>query len=145
MKNDNRLVRWFPKQMFDRYKAVEKCAYEIRRSVKHKTRVRVGREDIELCTKETGSSAWRRQPLPGTLPRIEMAYIPSSFMPSSPPPGRPGRAKMLAEAIAGVVTSSAGQFTIQKTPPSFFINTNFELPALTNCPDNSCKVAKVSK
>ena len=32
VKQDHRLVRWFPKQMYDRYRAVESVAYEIRKS-----------------------------------------------------------------------------------------------------------------
>ena len=90
VKKDHRVVRWYPRQMFERYKAVESIAYDIRKNKKHRTRVKVGRDDIELSVKETGSSVWKRQALPNSLPGFEItAWRPATT--SSPPPGRPGR------------------------------------------------------
>ena len=37
VKQDHRVVRWYPKQMYERYRAVESIAYDIRRTMKHKT------------------------------------------------------------------------------------------------------------
>jgi hypothetical protein len=91
VKQDHRLVRWFPKQMFDRYRAVESVAYEIRKNLKHKTRVKIGKSDIELSTRETGCTVWRRQTLPDNLPEIDLDCSFRPAMPSTPPPGRPGR------------------------------------------------------
>ena len=46
--------RWFPKQMYERYRAVEYVAFEIRKNLKHITRVKIGESDIEQSTRETG-------------------------------------------------------------------------------------------
>ena len=56
-------------------------------------------DDIELSTREAGSSVWRRQALPDSLPKFEMTELRPT-LPSSPPPGRPGRG--LGFAIGGV-------------------------------------------
>ena len=58
MKEDHRLVRWFPKQMYDRYDAVENLAYNIRVEDKLKTRIRIGRNDLELSTRNPKSKFW---------------------------------------------------------------------------------------
>ena len=93
VKQDHRVVRWYPRQMYDRFRAVESIAYDFRRNQNHKTRVKVGRDDLELCTREPGSSIWKKQVLPENLPKFEMAEIRHALA-SSPPPGRPGRGQM---------------------------------------------------
>ena len=90
VKQDHRVLRWYPRQMYDRYRAVESMAYDIRKNLKQKTRVKIGRDDIELSTREADSTVWRWQVLPASLPRFEMTGSRPA-MPSSPPPGRPGR------------------------------------------------------
>ena len=102
VKPDHRLVRWFPRQMYDRYRAVESVAYEIRKNLKQKTRVKIGRGDIELSIRETGSNFWRKQVLPDDLPAIDLdnTYRPADI-PSSPPPGRPGRHLMFERSNVG--------------------------------------------
>jgi hypothetical protein len=90
VKQDHRVVRWYPRQMYDRYRAVESIAYEIRKKLSHKTRVKIGRNDIELSTRETGSAVWKRQALPDNLPKFDLDSF-SGPATSSPPPGRPGR------------------------------------------------------
>ena len=90
VKKDHRVVRWFPKQMYDRYRAVESLAYNMRKNLNHKTRVKIGKCDIELSSRETGSIYWKRHLLPNNLPEINMDIV--SGVPLSPPPGRPWRA-----------------------------------------------------
>ena len=90
VKQDHRVVRWYPRQMYERYRAVESIAYDIRKNQKLKTRVKIGRVDIELSTREVGSTIWRRKALPDNLPKLELTAL-SPALPSSPPPGRPGR------------------------------------------------------
>ena len=90
VKQDHRVLRWYPKQMYNRYRAVESIAYEIRKNQKYKTRVKVGRDDIELSIKETGSTLWKKHLLPDSLPNFDMTETWTS-LPSSPPPGRPDR------------------------------------------------------
>jgi hypothetical protein len=103
VKEDHRVVRWCPKKMYERYSAVETIAFEIRKSVQHKTRVKFGRDDIELSTRDPNTTVWRKQPLPSNLPKIDLDRTSSHAPTSTPPPGRPGRNEMLAEAIEGVV------------------------------------------
>ena len=105
VKEDHRVVRWFPKQMYDRYREVEAIAYNIRQTLEHKTRVKVGLQDIELCTRLPDSGIWRRQRLPSNLPSIDLDCTSRPDMSLSPPPGRPGREEMLAEAVRGVLSS----------------------------------------
>lgn len=92
-KSDHRVLHWFPIQMKERRDAIEKIAYELReagREEKVRTRVKVGREDIELSTKlPTGK--WKRELLPPDLPAVDFSYSPGPAPTSSPPPGRPGR------------------------------------------------------
>ena len=90
---DHRVIPWVPRQMYDRFRAVESIAYAFRRNQNHKTRVKVGRDDLELCTREPGSSIWKKQELPENLPKFEIAEIRHALA-SSPPPGRPGRGQM---------------------------------------------------
>ena len=94
VKQDHRVVRWYPRQMYDRYRAVESIAYEIRKKLKHKTRVKIGRKDIELSTRETGSTVWKRHALPDNLPTFDLHSSPGPATSSSPPPGRPGRSQL---------------------------------------------------
>ena len=113
MKGDNRVVRWFPKEMFARYNALEKVAFNIRdrrEENKIKTKVKIGQCDLELFTRdplETNSQTWKRHPLPKDLPKIEINLQRRLSMGSSPPPGRPGRTEMLAEAVQAVTTHQA--------------------------------------
>ena len=94
VKQDHRVVRWYPRQMYDRYRAVESIAYEIRKKMSHKTRVKIGRKDIELSTRETGSTFWKRQALPDNLPTFDLNSSSGPATSSSPPPGRPGRSQI---------------------------------------------------
>ena len=91
-KRDHRVIHWFPRQMKERREAVEKIAYDIRvagTTSKVRTRVRVGREDLELCTKLPGGK-WQRELLPPDLPAIDLLYSSEPVQSLSPPPGRPG-------------------------------------------------------
>ena len=112
-KDDHRVSHWFPVQMKERRQAIEKMAFEIReagRERKVRTRVRVGREDIELSTKfPTGK--WRRELLPADLPAVDFLYTPGSPQTSSPPPGRPCRD---ASKKRGKSSDSEGEDTSKK-------------------------------
>ena len=121
VKKDHRVVRWFPTEMFERYRAVEKIAFDMREEkkklgIKLQTRVKIGKYDIELKYR-LPDSYWRDQPLPGDLPKIDPGARARPVMSASPPPGRPGRAPtsptssrpsradMLATAIDGVLAN----------------------------------------
>ena len=110
VKSDHRLVHWFPKELFERYSALEKVAHDMREEmklegVKLRTRVKVGRHDLEFSTKMPNSSVWRNQPLPNNLPQIDLDPNTSPTNSSSPPPGRPGRSEMLASAIGAILAN----------------------------------------
>ena len=91
VKQDHRVVRYYTRQMYERYRAVESIAYDMRKTQKLKTRVKIGRNDIELSTREASSTVWKKQLLPDNLPKFEMTEHSNARAPSSPPPGRPGR------------------------------------------------------
>ena len=91
-KQDHRVIHWFPREMKERREALEKIAFEIRdadRVNKTRTRIKVGREDLELAVKVPGGR-WTRQTLPDDLPSIDLLYSSSQAQSFSPPPGRPG-------------------------------------------------------
>ena len=76
VKQDHKVVDWYPKQIFDRYRALETIAYVMRlemkrRNIKLRTRVKVGLYDLELSTKLPNSTVWRTQYLPDNLPKID--------------------------------------------------------------------------
>ena len=109
MKKDNRVVRWIPKQMFARFKAIGHYEYNLRNEEHVKTRVKIGKFDFELSTREPSSSVWKRRSLPYNLPDIEISLLSRSTLCASPPPGRPGRAEMLAKALTAVNDNIAAQ------------------------------------
>ena len=86
-KQDHRVLRWYPRQMYARYRAVESIAYDLRIRLQMKTRVKIGRDDIQLYTRDEHSIFWRMQILPDNLPKFEITGLRLS----SPPPGRPHR------------------------------------------------------
>ena len=69
--------------------------------MKLKTRVKIGKYDIELSIKMPNSTVWKNEPLPGDLPKIDLDPRAGPAMTSSPPPGRPGRAELPADAVEG--------------------------------------------
>ena len=94
-KADHRLVRWIPKELYERFRALDSFAYRLRMDIKSqggklKTRIKVGRDDLELSLKYP-NSVWKSEPLPGGLPEVDLEVGSRSPLTSSPPPGRPGR------------------------------------------------------
>ena len=71
-KQDHRVVRWYPWQMYNRFRAVESLAYDLRKVHHKKTRVKTGKDDIELFSKDSGSSVWKKHVLPENLPKFEI-------------------------------------------------------------------------
>ena len=97
VKKDHKVVRWFPKELYERFQALDSTAYAMREEMKEKgvmlrTKVIVGKDDLEFSTKlENGR--WRFEPLPKGLPKIDLEARGRPSMSSSPPPGRPDRAE----------------------------------------------------
>ena len=94
-KADHRLVRWIPKEMYDRFRGLESISYTMRenmkaKGIKLKTRVKIGRNDLEFSVK-LPNSGWRSEPLPGGLPGIDLEAGRKPSLTLSPPPGRPDR------------------------------------------------------
>ena len=94
-KPDHRLKRWIPKELFERYRTLEYITYTRRESMKDKgiklkTRVKVGRDDLDLSVKFP-NSGWKSEPLPHGLPDIDIHAVGGPAITLSPPPGRPDR------------------------------------------------------
>ena len=85
--------------MYDRYRAVESEAYKVRRDLKLKTRVKLGRNDIEFSIRDPRSTTWRKQALPDNLPEFDFDSYVRPEITSSPPPGRPGRFQVKSRAV----------------------------------------------
>ena len=62
------------------------------RGIKLRTRVKVGRNDLDFSTKMP-NSVWKSEPIPGGLPKIDLEAGRKSSITSSPPPGRPNLTK----------------------------------------------------
>ena len=92
-KADHRLTRWIPKELYSRFRALESMAYKFRQDMraqgsKVRTRVKVGRSDLEFSVK-LPNAGWKAEPLPEGLPDIDLEAGRRSSLTSSPPPGRP--------------------------------------------------------
>ena len=90
VKQDHNVVRWYPKELFNRFQALDSVAYTMREEMKEngvklKTKVTVGRCDLEFRIKFPNGK-WKAEPLPFGLPEIDLE---ARGLPSSPPPGRP--------------------------------------------------------
>ena len=77
-KKDHRVIRWIPKQMYDRFRAVESLAYNLRQEAGLKTRVKIGRDDLVLSTRDPKSSIWSNRVLPSNLPEINVEQSTST-------------------------------------------------------------------
>ena len=69
------MLRWVPKQMYSRYRALESLAYELRQEKGLKTRVKIGKDDFILSTRDpklSPVSPWIHQILPNNLPEIAL-------------------------------------------------------------------------
>ena len=77
-KKDYRVIRWIPKQMYDRFRAVESLAYNLRQEAGLKTRVKIGRADLVLSTRDSTSSVWSNRELPRNLPEIKVGQFTST-------------------------------------------------------------------
>ena len=81
-KKDHRVINWIPKQMYERFRAVERLAYTIRKEEGLKTRVKIGRRDFTLLTRDPRSSLWATRHLPSNLPEIDQNSISQLYQPS---------------------------------------------------------------
>ena len=71
LKKDHRVLRWIPKQMYERFRAVESLAYNLRQEQGLKTRVKIGITDFILSTRDPKLfSHWIHQVLPSNLPEV---------------------------------------------------------------------------
>ena len=81
-KMDHRVINWIPKQMYERFRSVESLAYTIRKEEGLKTRVKIGRTDFTLLTRDPSYSLWVSIHLPSNLPGIDQNSIPQLYQPS---------------------------------------------------------------
>ena len=120
--------------MYERYRAVESIAYHMRKNVQHKTRVRIGVNDIELCTREPNSTFLRKQHLPGNIPYFDLHSYTSLGASSSPPPGRPDR-----DNKNNLSTSSSSQFDLTNPTATFNFKNIQNLSASSSRAGKNCQ------
>ena len=77
VKRDHRVINWIPKQMYERFRGIESLAYTIRKDEGLKTRVKIGRTDFTLLTRDPTSSFWVSRHLPSNLPGFDQFHQPS--------------------------------------------------------------------
>ena len=123
VKQDHKVVRWFPKELFERFQALDTIAYNMREESKKsgtgaklRTRVRVGIDDLEFSTK-IPNGRWIVKPLPAGLPAIDLQARGKVPLTSSPPPGRPGR-PCLDDDRKRQLSGSDVEVSAKKTKPS---------------------------
>ena len=95
VKEDHKVVRWYPKELFERFQALDSFCYKMREEMRSKgaklrTKVVVAKDDLELSTR-LPNERWKIQALPSGLPKIDLNARSRSSLTSSPPPGRPTR------------------------------------------------------
>ena len=76
-KKDHRVIHWIPKQIYARFRAVESLAFTIRKEEGLKTRVKIGKTDFLLRTRDPNSPVWSTRQLPSSFPEIEQYFISS--------------------------------------------------------------------
>ena len=77
---DHRVIPWVPRQMYNRFRAVESLGYTMRKDEGLKTRIKIGRTDFILRTRNPGSAIWTTRQLPSNLPDFE-THLKSSYTP----------------------------------------------------------------
>ena len=95
VKQDHKVVRWYPKELLARFQALDSICYTMREEMRQKgerlrTKVVVGKNDLEFSTK-LPNGRWKVQALPDGLPGIDLEVRGRWSVSSSPPPGRPCR------------------------------------------------------
>ena len=78
LKKDHRVLRWVPKQMYERFRAVENLAYNLRQEKGLKTRVKIGITDFILSTRDPKlpyNSYWIHHVLPDNLPEVVLDQV----------------------------------------------------------------------
>ena len=74
LKKDQRLVRYIPKEFYDRYRAMEGDAYLLRHGViKYRTKVQMGISDLVLYKKEPGGR-WSSVPDSEEWPLVNLSF-----------------------------------------------------------------------
>ena len=71
VKRDHRVIRYIPKQMYNRFRAIQSQAYHIRQDEGLKTRVKIGHNDFLLSTRDANSSIWYPRSLLSNLPEFD--------------------------------------------------------------------------
>ena len=72
MRSDHRVIRWIPRQMFERFKALQSLAYKIRKEEGLKTRVKISHTDFQLSVRAPTAPNWCFRKLPEELPKIDL-------------------------------------------------------------------------
>ena len=76
---DHRVIRWIPRQMFVRFKAIQALPYKIRKEEGLKTRVKIDHVDFQLSVRAQTSSRWCYRKLPDELPEFDLDQNSSIF------------------------------------------------------------------
>ena len=112
---NQRLVRYIPKQFYERYRAMESEAYNLRQSEeKFKTRVKMGMANLILYKKRPSERNWTVVPDSLSWPSVNLIVETRQMeqTPCSPPPGRPARS---APATNSVNSNLSASFNGKKT------------------------------
>ena len=108
LRKDQRLVPYIPHQFYDRYRAMERIAYELRHSEpKYKTRVKMGSSDLILYKKKPGESTWTVLTSPTGLPAVRLDTVVVKKCKSS----QSQRSALSTEAHSSQVMSSSSSLT----------------------------------
>ena len=79
MRPDHRVIRWIPRQMFERFKAIQSLAFKIRKEEGLKTRVKIDHVDFQLSVRAQTSSRWCCRKLPNELPEFDLEQNSSIY------------------------------------------------------------------
>ena len=84
-----KVVKYVPRQLFNRWNAIQAEAFKIRKESNWRTQTKVGqgKDDFFLQTRAKGERLWNTNLLPADLPKVELEFLSRE---ERSPPGSPG-------------------------------------------------------
>ena len=85
-----KVVKYVPRQLFNRWNAIQAEAFKIRKESNWRTQTKVGhgKEDFLLQTRSKGERLWNTNLLPADLPKVELEFLSREERSPASAPGR---------------------------------------------------------
>ena len=85
-----KVVKYIPRQLYNRWNAIQAKAYTIRKESNRRTQTKVGhgKDDFFLQTRTKGEQIWITEELPEDLPKVELEFLSREERSPVSAPGR---------------------------------------------------------